>query len=68
LGYDTIRLLIGREPLINRHQLSEPEPDFPDIDIFRDLENTLIDPKLSEAVTKIKELIASEKLEVKIYR
>ena len=36
--YKEIRILIGREPLIPRHQQSEPEPDYPDKDLFYDLE------------------------------
>ena len=32
--YKKIRLLIGREPLIPRHQLNEVEPDFPDKGYF----------------------------------
>lgn len=58
LNYKKIRLLIGREPLISRHQISKPEPDYPDLDIFRDLENTLINQNLKDTVVKIKQLIS----------
>ncbi len=68
LNYKKIRLLIGREPLISRHQISKPEPDYPDLDIFRDLENTLINQNLKDTVVKIKQLISEWKLEVKVYR
>ncbi|MDO8511773.1 MAG: helicase-related protein [bacterium] len=65
---DKIRLLIGREPLIPRHAISAPEPDFPDKDIFHDLENIIQDKKLKEVVIQIKALISAGKLEVKVYR
>ena len=32
--YKKVRLMIGREPLIPRHQITEPELDYPNRDIF----------------------------------
>ena len=67
-NYKKIRLLIGREPLIPRHQQSKPEPDYPDKDFFYDLERMQPTPELKELVSSIKNLIAQGKLEVKVYR
>lgn len=61
-----IRLLIGREPLIPRHQLNYPETDFPEKDIQFDLSH--VDPTAAtrKAATKVNEWIAAGKLEVKV--
>lgn len=67
-NYDKIRLLIGREPLIPRHQLSQPELDYPDQDIKFDLSMIAPESNLREIVTEIKEWLASGKLEVRVYR
>lgn len=67
LWYKKIRLLIGREPLINRHQLEKPEPDFPDKDIFSDLESMSFKPEYKSTIEKIKSLIENWTLEVKVY-
>ena len=45
-NFDKIRLLIGREPLIPRHQLGIPEKDFPDQDFTYDLEKILPTKKI----------------------
>jgi ERCC4-related helicase len=67
-NYKKVRLLIGREPLIPRHNMIEPELDYPDQDIKFDL--SMIDPEsgLKEVVSEIKESIANGKLEVRVYR
>lgn len=67
-NYKKIRLLIGREPLIPRHQQHQPEPDYPDKDFFDDLERMQPSPELKELVGSIKELIAKGVLEVRVYR
>jgi ERCC4-related helicase len=67
-NYKKIRLLIGRELLIPRHKLSSPEPDYPDRDIFEDLETLTPDPKLRSLIQEIRDLINKNVLEVKIYR
>ncbi|MEK6558203.1 MAG: SNF2-related protein [Candidatus Margulisiibacteriota bacterium] len=66
--YKEIRILIGREPLIPRHQQSEPEPDYPDKDLFYDLERMQPSPELKELVQKIKAYIKLGTLKVKVYR
>jgi superfamily II DNA or RNA helicase len=67
LNYKKIRLLIWREPLINRYQLEKPEPDFPDKDIFDDLESMWFKPEFKETIEKIKQLKDQWILEVKVY-
>jgi len=67
-GYKKIRLLIGREPLIPRHKIFEPEPDYPDKDFFYDLERLQPTQELKNLVQQIKELIQQGILEVKVYR
>lgn len=66
-GLSNIRLLIGREPLIPRHQLKFPETDFPEKDIQFDLSH--VDPAAAtrKAATRVTEWIAAGKLEVKVY-
>jgi SNF2 family DNA or RNA helicase len=66
--YSKVRLLIGREPLIPRHKMLQPELDYPDQDFKFDL--SMIDPEsgLREVVTEIKESISNGKLEVRVYR
>jgi ERCC4-related helicase len=66
--YKKIRLLIGREPLIPRHEISQPEPDFPDKDFFYDLERLQPSKELKALVKEIKKLINKNILEVKVYR
>lgn len=67
-SYEKIRLLIGREPLIPRHQLSKPEVDYPDQDFKFDLSMIAPESDLKDVVTEIKELIRQGKLEVRVYR
>ena len=66
--YKTIRLLIGREPLIPRHQLKHPEPDYPERDIFKDLESLVYDEQLKANIIKLKELKEKGVLQVRIYK
>lgn len=66
--YKKIRLLIGREPLIPRYQLTQPELDYPDQDFKFDLSMIAPESNLKEVVSEIKELIASNRLEVRVYR
>jgi superfamily II DNA or RNA helicase len=66
--YKKIRLLLGRELLIPRHKLNKPEPDYPDRDIFDDLEALSPDKDIQTAIKDIKELIEKEILEVRVYR
>lgn len=67
-NYKKIRLLIGREPLIPRYQLNEVEPDFPDKDIFDDLQKLKIDSKLKPTVKELKKLVDEKILEVKVFK
>jgi len=66
--YKKIRLLIGRELLIPRHQLNEIEADFPDRDIFEDLQALKPDIKLKDTISNLKTLIDSKVLEVKVFK
>lgn len=67
-NYKKIRLLIGREPLIPRHQLNEIEPDFPDKDIFEDLQKLKIDSNLKPTVKELKQLVDNKRLEVRVFK
>ncbi len=67
-NYKRIRLLIGREPLIPRHQLNEAEPDFPDKDIFEDLQKLKIDSNLKPIVKELKQLVDNKILEVRVFK
>jgi ERCC4-related helicase len=62
-----IRLLIGREPLIPRHKLTQPEGDFPDLDFQFDLAMVEQTSDIRKAADKVTEWIASGKLEVKVF-
>jgi ERCC4-related helicase len=62
-----IRLLIGREPLIPRHKLKNPEIDFPGQDFQFDLANVNPGSDVRKAADKVTEWIASEKLKVKVF-
>lgn len=67
-NFKKVRLLIGREPLIPRHQLASPELDYPDQDFKFDLSMIAPESNLKTVVSDIKELISSGKLEVRVYR
>lgn len=70
-GYETIRLLIGQEPLSPRNaktlKIEVPEPGFPDQDFAFDL-TQINDDDLRATVVAIKRLIAEGRLEVRVYR
>jgi len=66
--FDKVRLLIGREPLIPRHQLQQPELDYPDQDFKFDLSMLAPDSDLRDVVTEIKQWLSNGKLEVRVYR
>lgn len=66
--YKKIRLLIGREPLIPRHQLNEVEPDFPDQDIFEDLQKLKFDSNLKPVIKELKKLADNNVLEVRVFK
>lgn len=63
----SIRLLIGREPLIPRHQLEVPEGDYPDKDFRYDLSNVDPTSDLREAASRVSEWIKQGKLEVRLF-
>lgn len=67
-NYKKIRILIGRELLIPRHQLKEIETDYPDRDIFEDLQLLKPDSDLRSTIVEIKELIEKGVLEVKVFK
>lgn len=66
--FKKVRLLIGREPLIPRHKSYRPEPDYPDADLYFDLERMVPDPILKQVIIDLKDLIKRGILEVKVYR
>ncbi|NMA30858.1 MAG: DEAD/DEAH box helicase family protein [Candidatus Methanofastidiosa archaeon] len=74
--YDSIRLLIGNEPLTKRKRrmlkaVMEGEEKFPDADFKEDLENYFNQNNandLRETASKVRELIRKGILEVKIFR
>ena len=67
-SYKKIRILIGRELLIPRHQLKEIEADYPDRDIFEDLQYLKPDSELRPTIVEIKNLIESGVFEVKVFK
>jgi superfamily II DNA or RNA helicase len=70
-NYKKIRILIGQEPLrarFNDSRKIEAEGDFPEADIKWDLTNADFETSLVSAGVKVTDLIASGKLEVRIYR
>jgi ERCC4-related helicase len=70
-NYKKIRILIGQEPLRARFtdaRKIEAEGDFPEADIKWDLTNADFETSLVSAGVKVTDLIASGKLEVRIYR
>lgn len=69
--YSSVRILIGREPLLkrdNKKDLDKPEIDFPDKDFFDDLQRIDTTPELKEVVVKMKKLIDSGKMTVRLYK
>lgn len=66
--YKKIRLLIGRELLIPRHQLTQIEADYPDKDIFEDLQCLTPNSELRPVIVEIKALISSGVLEVRVFK
>jgi ERCC4-related helicase len=66
-GLEGIRLLIGREPLIPRHQLDAPEQEFPGEDFKYDLAHLAPESTLKETAARLRKWIESGKLEVKVF-
>ncbi len=66
--YKKIRLIIGQEPLIGRYNLNQVEPDFPDTDIFQDLQKLKTDSSLYDTVKELKRKVDEGILEVKVYK
>ncbi len=70
--YESIRLLIGQEPLLPRYAaaigLQGVDPEFPDKDFSHDLEELSYEPAYQELVSAMKELIADGRLEVRVYK
>jgi hypothetical protein len=61
-------LIIGQEPLIGRYNLNAVEPDFPDKDIFEDLQRLKPESGLYETVKELKRKADTGELEVKVYK
>ena len=66
-GLNHVRLLIGREPLIPRSHLVQPELDFPTFDIKYDLSHVDPSSSMRETASRIIKWIADGKLEVKVF-
>ena len=70
--YQSIRLLIGQEPLIPRHKqrlgIINPQSDFPDKDISFDLTKLPQVDDYKQLISYLKGLIDTGRLEVKVYR
>jgi SNF2 family DNA or RNA helicase len=66
--YKQIKIVIGREILIPRHSVNKVEEDFPDKDIFYDLEKLHFNEEDQTAVIDILGLIKQNQLEVKILK
>ena len=67
-NYQSIKILIGQEPLIRRYKKDKVENDFPKLDLTNDLQELNIDPQYAETINTIKTLINAGKLEIKIYK
>lgn len=67
-NYKKIRLLIGRELLIPRHQINQVEPDFPDRDIFEDLQKIKTDSDFKPIIIELKKLVNAGVLEIKVFK
>ncbi len=67
-NYKKIRLLIGRELLIPRHQINQVEPDFPDRDIFEDLQKIKTDSDFKPTIIELKRLVDAGVLEIKVFK
>lgn len=65
--YDEVRLLIGREPLIKRYKQTA-EPDFPELDFFKDLESLLPTDELRNLTIGMREMIEQGRLKVKVWK
>lgn len=63
-----IRLLIGREPIIPRHQLYVPEGDFPEKDFAFDLTQIAPSSELRNSANVLVDWLREGKLEVRIYK
>jgi ERCC4-related helicase len=63
-----IRLLIGREPMIPRHQLEIPESDFPDKDFEFDLTQLAPTAELRSTADLLISWIAEGKVEVRVFK
>ncbi len=67
-NYQSIKILIGQEPLIRRYKKDSVENDFPKLDLTNDLEELSIDPKYADTIQIIKKLIRADKLQIKIFK
>ena len=66
-NYDSVRLLLGRQPAIPRQAILQPEADFPKLDISTDLERLPFKEEFKTAVSRIRALVESGKLQVKLF-
>jgi hypothetical protein len=67
-NYQSIKILIGQEPLIRRYKKDNVEEDFPALDLTDDLQQLEINPKYADTINNIKTLIKTDKLQIKIYK
>lgn len=70
--YESIRLIIGQEPLAPRHakalNIYAPEETFPDLEIRESLQESEHEDSLRDTVIEIKRLIELGRLEVRVFR
>ena len=66
--FKKVRLLIGQELLIPRYKVDQIEVDFPDKDIFEDLEKLEYLPGNRKIINNIFQLIEKNILEVKVFK
>lgn len=70
--YESIRLIIGQEPLAPRHarklNIHSPEDTFPEAEIRESLQETEEPDSLRHAVVEIKRLIEDGRLHVRVFR
>jgi superfamily II DNA or RNA helicase len=69
--YESVRILIGREPLLkrdNKKTITEPEPDYPDDDFYQDLQEIQPTQEARDVVLRMKKMIDEGRLRVRVYR
>ena len=66
--YQQVHILIGQEPSMKRYNINKVENDFPEFDIFNDLQDLEVDPKFLSTLELFRDLYNNKKLSIKIYK